>query len=531
MTPHQEMSAIKLYKSLEQQREHYDCRAEDASLLTIPSLIPKNHDGHGSHDFPQPRQSIGAMGVNSLANKIMMALFPATQSFFRYEASPFYWENLVSDEDRPRVEARLKQREDAIHLEIIRRNIRPRMTEAIKHLVVGGSILLYFGDDRFQFFPLKRHVAQRDADSDEWKYLVTKETVALLSLPEDVMALAKSTDAKHVDHNEIGALNSEDEVDIFTKIWREGNRVKWHQEFSSGAVIPGSESDVPSNLNPWHHVTWNIVEGEDYGRGHVEDGIGDLALLERLMQALGEGSVGAARLVGLVKENGQTMPDDINNAKNGEFVLGNPDDIAFLQVQKNADFRTAEAMAIRIEERLNRHFLVSEVRDAERVTAEEVRLIQRELNANLSGQFANLAQLIQQPLVMTTEAYLERRGDMATIPAEEKKEITPIIVTGVEALGRAADLERLQVAIGAVQQIVGPEQAAQYLNVSAIFQYALTNAGADVPGAVKTEEQLAQEQQQAQLAQAAQTVLERGAGPLVQGAVDAAQPQEAAAAQ
>lgn len=518
-----QMSAMKLYEILEKGRQNYEYRAEDSSLLTIPSLIPQYVSRDGSMDLPKPRQSLGAMGVNSLANKIMMALFPATQSFFRYEVDPQYREEIASEEDQSKVEKALKEREDAIHLEIIRRTIRAPMTESIKHNIVGGNVLYYFGRDRFQYFPLKRHVVERDADSDDWKHIVTKEVVSLLSLSDDLQTLAKESNAQHHEQRNVTTGSSETDVDIYTKVWRDDKNVYWQQEFSSGAVLPGTKSQAPKDLNPWQPVPWTLVEGENYGRGHVEDAIGDLINFERLTQAAVELAVGSARLVGLVAPNGQTMPEDINNAKNGEFVPGLEGDISFLQVNKQGDARISEAILQRLEERLNAHFLISEVRDAERVTAEEVRMIQRELNSNLSGQFANLAQRIQLPLVRTIEAELERRGDLPKIPKAVKQHITPVVVTGVEALGRAADLERLQVAISAVQQMVGPEQAAQYLNIGAIFEYALTNAGADVPGAVKTDEQLAQEQAAAQQQALIQSAVDKGTGPAIQAASNAQQ--------
>ena len=64
--------------------------------------------------------------------------------------------------------------------------------------------------------------------------------------------------------------------------------------------------------------------------------------------------------------------------------------MAVIQVGKTADFSTAANMANAIEKRLLEAFLVMNIRQAERVTAEEVRLTQLELEQQLGGIFSLL---------------------------------------------------------------------------------------------------------------------------------------------
>ena len=47
-------------------------------------------------------------------------------------------------------------------------------------------------------------------------------------------------------------------------------------------------------------LRFNSVDGEDYGRGRVEEFLGDLKTLEGLSQALVEGSAAAAKVIFLV---------------------------------------------------------------------------------------------------------------------------------------------------------------------------------------------------------------------------------------
>ena len=85
-----------------------------------------------------------------------------------------------------------------------------------------------------------------------------------------------------------------------------------------------------------------------------------------------------------------TKPATIAKAGNGAIVQGRPEDVSVIQVGKTADFATAAQMAQNIEKRMLEAFLVMNVRNAERVTAEEVRLTQLELEQQLGGIFSLL---------------------------------------------------------------------------------------------------------------------------------------------
>ena len=87
-----------------------------------------------------------------------------------------------------------------------------------------------------------------------------------------------------------------------------------------------------------------MVDGEDYGRGRVEEFLGDFKSLEALSQAITEGSAAAAKVVFLVSPSSTTKPQTIANAGNGAIVQGRPDDVAVIQVGKTADFKTAYEM-------------------------------------------------------------------------------------------------------------------------------------------------------------------------------------------
>ena len=186
------------------------------------------------------------------------------------------------------------------------------------------------------------------------------------------------------------------------------------------------------------------------------------------------------------------------------------DDVAVVQVQKSADFRTASEMATVLERRIGEAFMQMMTRQAERVTAEEVRLTQMELEAQLGGLFSLLTVEFLVPYLNRTLLVLQRSGQLPKIP---KDMVRPSIVAGVNALGRGQDRESLTAFVTTIAQTLGPEALMKYISPSEAIKRLAAAQGIDVLNLVKTEEQLQQEMQQQQ-AQAAQQSLLNQAGQL-----------------
>jgi len=172
-----------------------------------------------------------------------------------------------------------------------------------------------------------------------------------------------------------------------------------------------------------------------------------------------------------------------------------------------------------INERLSYAFLLTEasIRNAERVTAEEVRLVTQSIERQLGGIYSLLSQEFQLPLVARI---MDRLSKSKKMPKVNKDFITPTIVTGIDALGRGNDLSRLDIYLQGIGQILGPQGLQQYIDFREYLNRRAAALGIDTMGLVKSEEQIAQEQQQAmqmqmmqqltpQAAQTAGNMLER----------------------
>lgn len=510
------VTAASRWKALEQFRSTPLRRAIDCSQLTIPSLIPESDQNYGSpqtnNKLPSLYQGVGSRGVAGLSAKLLLSLYPPNQPFFR----------LVID--KAKVETQLAQAGDDAEefmsvldekLAVFERQImqqmdelqaRPALFEAVRHLIVGGNALLHVGQDSIRMFGLRSYVVDRDPEGNVTE-LVIKEHVSRQHVP---VTMSKEE------------RESDEPVDIYTHVTMspEEDRVDWYQEYD-GRKLAGTTGFSKTEANPYIVLRLHRIAGESFGRGIVEEAIGDLQSLEQLSKAIVQGSLLAAKAVGLVNPNGTTRADAVANAENGALVAGNAADVEFVTVDKNADFATALQTMQIIEKRLNFVFLNNEAatRDASRVTAEEIRLMATQLESGLGGTYSVLAHELQLPLIKRVMHIMGVQGSLPEIPGGL---IQPVVQTGLEAIGRGNDKARLTNFIQTIGAALGPEALTRYVKPSELIRRFAASDGIDAAGLVKSAEELQLEQARQQ-----QLMLEEqlAQGVIQGGATAAANPQ------
>ena len=194
-----------------------------------------------------------------------------------------------------------------------------------------------------------------------------------------------------------------------------------------------------------------------------------------------------------VSPSSTTKPQTLASAGNGAIVQGRPDDISVVQVGKTADFKTAMEMAGVLERRLSEAFLILNVRDSERTTAEEVRMTQMELEQQLGGLFSLLTVEFLVPYLNRKLSVLQKNAEIPKIP---KDLVRPTIVAGINALGRGQDRESLGQFFTVIAQTLGPEAIGTYMNIDEAIKRLAAAQGIDVLNLVKSMQEVQQEQQQ-----------------------------------
>ena len=188
---------------------------------------------------------------------------------------------------------------------------RVTVHQAIKHLVVGGNALLFMGKEGIKHYPLNRYVVERDGNGNVIE-IVTKELIDRKLLPKELQ------DKVQVQAQDVTMSLGSNDVEIYTHCKLQNKGWVWHQECMD-MKVPGSESKAPKDASPFLVLRFNSVDGENYGRGRVEEFIGDLRSLEALSQAITEGSAAAAKVIFLVSPSSTTKPQTLSKAGNGEI--------------------------------------------------------------------------------------------------------------------------------------------------------------------------------------------------------------------
>ena len=480
------MTAQSRYDNLSSDRAQFLSEAEDATKLTLPYLI-RGHEEYakGMKQLKTPWQSVGAKGVVALASKLSLSLVPPQTSFFKLQLD----ESQLGEDFGPEVKSELDlsfaKIERTILDAIAASDDRVVIHQALQHLVVGGNALIFMSKQGLKLYPLNRYVIERDGNGNVIEIItkerINKELVEKYKEPQNILTVTESEDP------------NDKEIDVYTHVKRENNRFVWHQEVR-GKILPDSKSKAPVDATPWLPLRFNTVDGEAYGRGRVGQFIGDLKSLEALSQAIVEGSAAAAKVVFTVSPSSTTKPSTLAQAGNGAIVQGRPDDIGVIQVGKTADFATALQHMQTLEKRLNEAFLILSIRQSERTTAEEVRSTQMEPEQQLGGLFGLLTVEFLVPYLNRKLSVFQKTGEIPRIP---KGMVKPIIVAGINSLGRGQDVQALGAFLQTIAQTMGPDAIATYINPEEVVKRLAAAQGIDVLNLVKSMQDVQEEQQQA----------------------------------
>ena len=134
-----------------------------------------------------------------------------------------------------------------------------------------------------------------------------------------------------------------------------------------------------------------------------------------------------------------------------------------------------------------------------------------ELENTLGGVYSLLSQEFQLPLV---QLLLKRSEEEGKLPQLPEGIVRPQVITGIEALARSQDLNKLGQMLQMLQPL-GPEVIAREINIDDYIDRLAASLGIDTQGLIKSLEQKqqeAQQQQQQQQQQQLSSLVEK-AGP------------------
>ncbi|ATW58188.1 head-tail adaptor [Pseudomonas phage uligo] len=488
------------YEKLVVPRNAFVERGKRFARYTIPHLLVDfDHVGVGDYGDTTNTpgwQSFGAGALTHLENRLVMTLFPPHSPFFSMELTEKAKATL-SAEDHAIIKSQslLATAVRSAMLEHERVAGRAAIGQAIRHLLAIGNGCLYLptkGDA--VHYPLNRYVVRRDKSGTLLK-LILLEHKALDTFTPDIQALIRANR-----HSPAGK-EADTNIELFTECTRKGDFFHIKQE-AEGHIV-GEEYRVHEDRFPFIVLRWEANYGEDYGRSKVELHAGDFHMIQFLSEALGKGMVLMADVKYLVKPGAVTDTDHLINSPTGEFVYGNIDDIGVLQLEKYADFTPISTVLEKYERRVGQAFMMdSQIqRNAERVTAYEIRRDSQTNEQALGGNYTLLAPSLQKKYarLLLYRIKFELGSDL----------VDTVLMTGIEALSKMSELDRIQQLTEMLQMPAAwPEPIQQRVQWGDLIQYLANQLSLELPFMMNEEQFL--EWQQAQQEQQQQAVIGEG---------------------
>jgi hypothetical protein len=333
--------------------------------------------------------------VNNVSAKLLLSLFPPQRPFFRLDIAADTAKEMGSSLG-PAQEALADISTKAQSL-VESSGSRPLWMEVFRHLVVAGNVLVYHPDDGNRDAPLAGRpicgpprrpgqLARRRHRGGGLPLRARRgDPCGRHHLPEE-----------DADGTPVG--QGEDKVKLYTMILRDGDNLIHYQEIND-IEVPGSRGQAKLDVAGWQALRWQAVPGSDYGRSMVAEYAGDFLSLEEGWKAVIMFAAEAARIIRIADPNSGVDIEEFATAETGDVITGFVDKIQTLQLEKGADFSTLWNVLESIERRLSQAFLLTAntIRDAERVTAEEIRAVAQELEDSFGGTYTVLSAEAQAP--------------------------------------------------------------------------------------------------------------------------------------
>lgn len=479
-------SLKKRWGTLEGRKKSLHERNERYARWTLPYVYPK--DGQEYKELDADLSSIGARAVNHLSNKLVETLFPSYRPFLKLELGEEAVKELQENEvEVSEIDNALVKAEKNSIRQLDKMGHRTAATMACKYLIITGNALMYYPEGgKAQAYGTRDYCVVRDL-SGQVIEIMTMDRKAFETFTQEVQDKLKASG------NKDQVYESDTSVCIYTQIKLMDNKKFVVTQHADMVPLETNENQYAKKDLPWVVLSWNRVRGEDYGRGMVEDYRAAFNASDVLSQALLEGVISAAALKFLVNPASVVDVAAMNDSPNGSYHVGREGDITAVKSDKHLDFQQVRLVLEDYHRQIGQAFLLnSEVtRDAERVTAEEIRKDAQELEIAYGGVYSRFTEDWQEPVA----GLLLSRQDIAV----GEDTLFPTIVTGLDTLSRIGDLDnfRLFVQDLAIMNNI-PEDLRMYIKPNELMSWVGNNRGLDYSKFVKTSQEVLAEQQAAQ---------------------------------
>ena len=476
-----------VWNSMEQSKGDLIERSKDYARLTVPSICP--FDSAGTTEQEKANVMIGPRVVNFLAHKLIGTMFPHDRPFFKVKLSPqveFDMSKEVPqkqiDQAKTGIEERGMQVTNVAMSKLDMIQYRPMAVDAAKHLIItGNAVVRRLKDNKRVVYGVKDFGCFRSLNGEVYD-LIVRDTCRFDSLDRDVQDYVR---------NYMPGVRDNTTVNLFCR-WRKKGE-KWEFTQAVDQTNLSTFSMLAQKDMPCICLTWTLARGEHYGRGLVEDNIATFNGIDVSTTALLELFGIAADIKFLVNPGSVIDIIELIESKRGSFHYGIEGDITSPNAahSKMADMQALTMAILDWERQLSAAFLMSSgsVRDAERVTAEEIRFYAKEIESAFGGLYSFLSMVWQ---------YQEANWAMAQVQKSLPSVLQVTITTGLDALSQETALDNLRLSLndlGLLNAI--PEEMRAEISFERIARFIFMNRNLPLDQFTLTDQEKQAKQQQA----------------------------------
>ncbi len=469
------------FRELDMRRNSKLDRARDIAAITIPNLMPPQNWSE-QFELDQPYSSVAGRGITNLASRMLSALIPLNDlPFFKFTLKQ-------GEEAPPDAQQLLEAMSYQVYEKLSSKNIRDSFFQALQSLIVVGDVAVKLQDDyTFRTIRNDHYVVIRDVVGDLIEFIHLEFVPDETPLPYDSQQIYDAGIWERQGFRTIYCRYVLGEDDI------------WYarKEDSDGNLVEDGQYEV----FPYAVLRWNTMVSENYGRAKCEEIYGDIKTLEVYTRSLIESMAAASTFFMGVSPTGVTELTDLASAQNGEWIAARNEDTYVISPAETMNPQIQQTMqAVEMMRReVAEAFLMTAggIRQAERVTATEVRMIGQELENVLGGAYSSIARDLLVPMVKRCIYNMVTQGDIdEALEAEFAPDgkIALDIVTGLQALSQDSNLQKLMQMGEMVRNL--PPEAAQMFKWDEYGKSLISALGFDSRNWVKSEDDVKAEQQQ-----------------------------------
>ena len=431
--------------------------------------------------------SIGAESLNNFISQLSKIVFPIQGAFFRVDKKRGDTPNIDSLSETQQRDVYRKLEENAMEALYIR-GLHAQKFMLLAQLIGLGDVVFKIPRERqseMQVYDMNDAVIKRTRNG-RLADLIIKENTEHRFLSDKAKRTLQLKGKK--------VYKEEDILALYTHV-----RLNSNNKFEVHMSVEDISLDTGLNFYACDKCEYNVASitlkrGSNHGTGIVQQYLPLIHKANVYADTNTDIAVAGSLVNWAIKPNAAIRPEEFAEREQGQPFAVNPDDIKAIVADVGNHLQITSLQYQAIVNTLQRVFLLPQAvqRDAERVTAQEIRMVAAKIEEQHSGLYAQIAERLQRPMAVIG---LDMVDDEDLIMYKDEVEVK--VVTAMEAQSRGMELDNMLASLGDATIFNSvPPQVAERIKIENVMSTIFNNRNVDAPAYIKSTEEFNAEQQE-----------------------------------